>query len=919
MVNLTLATYNVRGLSDSIKRRRIFNHIHHKNYDIVLLQETHSTKSSQKRWKTEYGGNIIFNHGESNARGVAILFAKSLQYKIIDVNRDIDRRVLVVKIEIEVHKFQIINCYAPNTDDDMFFRNLNNISVIDPNFHQIIAGDFNTILTDLDVKGGKNLHPRTTSVINSMIEQYSLTDIWRARNPESFRFTWAKKFPPLYKRLDFILVSSDLQIKIKSVDIEPAFLSDHATPMILIVIDEPPARGRGYWKLNNSLLQDENYITQMKQVIKDTLGTYQDSILSWEMLKLNVKGETIKYSVRKKKADNNAIEVLERKLKQATVEQSNLSLFDMQNRHRHVALLQKDLEALISKRTEGAIFKTKSEWYDGGEKMTKYFFGLENFKARKKVITKIKDSHGNLKTETQEILTVIARFYGKLFNKQNTECDPTYLDNIDIPTIRQEDFPVLNDPIMLEEVKIAINQLADDKCPGIDGFSANWYKKFSSDICHALHSVILANIENGKMHGTSRESITSLMDKNNQNLLELQSWRPLSILNNDYKVYAKILANRLQYVTPYLISSDQFGFLKGRHMTDNLLELAMVIDYCQQVDRPALITAIDFRKAFDTVSWTAMKNILHKFGLGKNFIKMLMVCFNDFKTRILNNGHMSDYITITRGTKQGCPISSIIFNFIVEIIGLNLKQNTKIKSISIGNKTKTVGQFADDLWTAMWYDRESFDEQNRLLKLFRLYTGLQVNYDKTEVLRIGSLKGTDAQFYTTLPIKWSDGPIRVLGTQITGDTTEMMKINYQILIDKVDQIFNAWTKRSLTMLGRKQIINTLIVPHVLARIMCLPSPTNDMLQTLKSKTNQFLWAHKKARIAYDKLTKPFIEGGIGLIDYQARDQSIKASLLYRILQQRHNSFLESAVMYFTKIPHDLILKVNLSQRRSQAY
>ena len=186
----------------------------------------------------------------------------------------------------------------------------------------------------------------------------------------------------------------------------------------------------------------------------------------------------------------------------------------------------------------------------------------------------------------------------------------------------------------LQEIDIAVKQLQKQKCPGPDGLPVEWYQIFYPRIKYVLHSVFLKNIQNGMMHGSSRESVISLMDKPDKNLLDIDHWRPLNLLNVNYKIYAKILANRLQCVMNDIISKDQTGFLKGRRMTDNILDLNLIIDYCQKQEIPAIITVIDFKKAFDTIQWDAMEMIMNAFGLGENFIRMIMVCFNNFRTRI---------------------------------------------------------------------------------------------------------------------------------------------------------------------------------------------------------------------------------------------------------------------------------------------
>ena len=915
MVRFGIATYNVRGLRDPMKQRKIFNMLHHAPHDIIMLQETHSSKSIEKIWRTEWGGHAIFSHGLTNSRGVAILIKRTIGLDIGNVSRDTNGRIIAIQLMIQKHKFNLINCYAPNEDSPEFFEEVFKYYTEQDNCQNIIAGDFNTILSDKDMQGGTgNLHPNSTRMINTLMDTFGLIDIWRIRNASQFKYSWRRQSPPVYKRLDYIIIPFELQQHVMKTDIKPAFCSDHAIPTIEINKNGSVRQGPGYWKLNVAHLQDENYVKQMSQLIKECCMQYHDPIIRWEMIKLTTRGETIQFGARKKKAQNYKLEALNRKLEQILSNQNKLPLQNKKVLENQISLITKDIEEIVQYRTKGAMIRSKQQWFEGGEKLTKYFFNLEKSKAKKKVIVKLQDKNDQIKVDREEVLKEIHDYYQELFTEQSIQPDSSYLEDIKLPTVTPEDKLMLNAPISLPEIKIAIAQLKVGKCPGIDGLPIEWYNKFQADIATSLHSVILKDVELGKMHGSSRESITTLMEKQTKNSLLITNWRPLSLLNCDYKIYAKVLANRLQMVTPYLISEDQVGFMRNRRLAENIIELNMIIDYCQQQNTPAMILAIDFRKAFDTINWDAMKMILHKYELGENFIKMLMVCFNEFKTRIINNGYMTEYIDIQQGTKQGCPVSSIVFLLIIETIALKLKANVNIKGIKIGGITKIVSQFADDLWTATKYDKQSYKAQLKEFQEFQMYTGLSINYDKTEILRIGSLRNTQAKFYSTLPIKWSDGPIRILGIMISNQTEYTKKLNYEIAIKKSEGILKTWNNRSLTLFGKTQLINALVMPQFLFRIQCLPSPDKQTLIKYRTMVNQFIWNGKKPKISYEKLILPIDKGGIKLIDLAKKDQSLKISLLLRLLNKQPDNFILAALQHFVDIPNNLITKVNCSAK-----
>ena len=219
----------MRGIRESNKRRKIYNFLHDQNYDIVLMQETHSTPTSEKFWSTTWGGKIYFDHGTSDSKGCAIMFKKGLQPKIHDIVRDVDGRYIIMKIEFEQSghnnsKIALGCIYAPNDDTPEFFhRFFEQVEQIAAD-HIILGGDFNTILTERDIKGGRgHSHKKSTAYLNHYFEDTGLVDIWRVRHPDEFRFTWSRKNPhPIMETLDYIIVSFQLQQHIRITDISPS-------------------------------------------------------------------------------------------------------------------------------------------------------------------------------------------------------------------------------------------------------------------------------------------------------------------------------------------------------------------------------------------------------------------------------------------------------------------------------------------------------------------------------------------------------------------------------------------------------------------------------------------------------------------------------------------------------------------------
>ena len=202
--------------------------------------------------------------------------------------------------------------------------------------------------------------------------------------------------------------------------------------------------------------------------------------------------------------------------------------------------------------------------------------------------------------------------------------------------------------------------------------------------------------------------------------MDITNWRPLTMLCCDYKMFAKVIANRLQSVLPDIIHADQTGFIRGRQISHNLMELFSTIEYCKKMKIESFLMAIDFEKAFDKTEWSALEILLRKFNFGDNFINLIQTCLMHFENSVSNFGYKSKFGKMTRGLKQGCPLSPYLFDLMIEAVAIKLRFNPNIKRIQINNLHKVLSQFADDIWVISEYDSKSFDT---ILNVFHSFLG----------------------------------------------------------------------------------------------------------------------------------------------------------------------------------------------------
>ena len=228
----------------------------------------------KKQWANEWGGRAFFSHGNPNSCGVATLIRNIVNCVIQKSIVDPQGRFIILKANIQDKVYILVNIYAPNKNkvSAKFYENLHRVlqtEDLDCEENITIGGDFNCPLDPkLDKKGGIMV-PRKMVIdnIECLQNELDLVDVWRIKNPQSRSYTWSQKSPPIFYGLDYWLISNNLQDFVNTADIIPAIKTDHAAIELNLTDSNQNSRGLSFWKMNVSLLEDPNYLEELKQNI----------------------------------------------------------------------------------------------------------------------------------------------------------------------------------------------------------------------------------------------------------------------------------------------------------------------------------------------------------------------------------------------------------------------------------------------------------------------------------------------------------------------------------------------------------------------------------------------------------------------------------------------------------------------------
>ena len=215
------------------------------------------------------------------------------------------------------------------------------------------------------------------------------------------------------------------------------------------------------------------------------------------------------------------------------------------------------------------------------------------------------------------------------------------------------------------------------------------------------------------------------------------------LLNCDYKIATKAIANCMKTVLPELISNDQTGFIKDRFIGENIRTIDNIIKYTAAKDIPGLLLFLDFEKAFDTLEWSFLYKTLQHFEFGPSLINWITVFYAGIESCTLNNGWTSNFFQLRRGVGQGCPLSPYLFVLAVEIMAEAFRKNARVKGIVINGKEIKLSQYTDDTTFVFNGSEESLKESLNLLDTFGEASGLRLNCSKTEALWIDSNARSD--------------------------------------------------------------------------------------------------------------------------------------------------------------------------------
>uniref|UniRef100_A0A803J7W0 Reverse transcriptase domain-containing protein n=1 Tax=Xenopus tropicalis TaxID=8364 RepID=A0A803J7W0_XENTR len=372
--------------------------------------------------------------------------------------------------------------------------------------------------------------------------------------------------------------------------------------------------------------------------------------------------------------------------------------------------------------------------------------------------------------------------------------------------------------------------------------------------------------------------------KPNKDPTKVENYRPISLLNSDIKIYAKILANRLNPILRGLVANDQVGFVPTRQAPDNTRKVINIAIQANQTRSPCLLLALDAEKAFDRVSWLYLQNVLVKFGFSGTFLEHILTLYKVPSALIRTNAQSSPNFSLTNGTRQGCPLSPLIFVLLMEPLAEAIRQHPLISGFMIGKKSYKISLFADDIILTLTNPVESLKALFQLLTQFSEISYYKINTAKSEALPIWLPHNSLTEIKTSYKFIWQQSVISYLGIKVGYSTASLYNANFKPILAKTEQHLKTWIFKEISWLGRLASIKIMILPKILYLFRTIPIRIpNKFFVLLQQLLSKYVWKTKKPRISTKVLTKNKLQGGLGFPNFKKYYQASHLNFIQRIV------------------------------------
>ena len=549
-----------------------------------------------------------------------------------------------------------------------------------------------------------------------------------------------------------------------SCDLLPCPFSDHCGLLTIVSVLDVVPPGPGLWKVNISILEEPAYVP----LIRDFWESWRSSVLRfpslanwWDEGKSRIKGLSIRYCCSRSGARSCNMDLLVHLVDhlKSKVDASSMSCLGPY----HSALAE--FAVLDSEAVRGAQVWARVRWVEEGEISSSYFFRLEKKRSADHWISALRESDGSIVSSPADLCRSLSSFYLDLFTASDTHpcAQSAFLGNLS--SVLPGDQAVLFEGhLSVTEISSALFGMARRKAPGLDGLPVEFYVKFWDVLGPDLVSVLNSCLDSGSLALSQRRGIISLSFKKGDRL-DPHNWQPITLLNVDYKLASRAIAGQLLKVIHLVVAKEQRCGVPGRFTGENVALLRDVADYASSSGTSVAILSLDQEKPFNRVDWSFMRSTLCTMGFGPSFISWVDLFYHRVQSAVNVNGYLSSFFSLSRGVRQGCPLSPLLYVLVSEVLAVNIRCNPRISGLCLPGAfpLSPISQYVDNTSLILTSD-DAIVAAFETYALFEQALGSKLNQSKSKGLWLGGWCG---RVDPPVALDWSSSKLKVLGVFIS--------------------------------------------------------------------------------------------------------------------------------------------------------
>ncbi|KAL4370540.1 hypothetical protein AHAS_Ahas06G0076000 [Arachis hypogaea] len=561
----------------------------------------------------------------------------------------------------------------------------------DSNLAWIVFGDFNQIMGQEEKQGGNPVTYSQVQGFRDAVQINELLDLGFVGHS----FTWTNGQSGednIQERLDRALATIEWQQTFPKTIVQhlSRYKSDHS-PILIDMMGEKRQRRKipHRFRFEECWLSNEECERTVEEAWKGEQGPIQGRI-AYCGKELDRWGDMLFGDIPKK------IRKLQNKLQHLnTIKQEEGVILLIKE-------VEADLDEALKEEKTWWAQRSRTNWLRHGDQNSRFFHQKASQRKNRNWVKAIRDEAGVTHEEEEKIEEVMVEYYDNIFRSEGVE-EARQAANIVKNRIDAEKREFLDQPFTVEEVTQALKQMHPTKAPGPDGMPALFYQKMWRIVGNDISDYVL-NILNHEADPSPINSTHICMIPKIKTPRYAKDFRPISLCNVIFKLVTKTIANRLKQILPDIVGEFQSAFVQDRLITDNGLVAFEIFHYMKKKvtgQKGYIGIKLDMAKAYDRIEWCFLKEVMILMGFSQRWVNLIQRCVSTVTFSILVNGIPSKPFLLTRGLRQGDPLSPYLFILCAEVLSRLLikAQNSEIiRGIRVARQAPQINHlfFADD-------------------------------------------------------------------------------------------------------------------------------------------------------------------------------------------------------------------------------